>query len=298
MFFTFILDINFLLEPRARGPELPASKKSPITKACHTTGATRVYATALSACTQSPSQKLSPAYDSRATACQIYPPNSAHTSHTPTSAPQEPGLMLRGPAPPLKLRLEQKASQNRPLDKSPARKQVKWTPKEDNQVIKLRGEKMRWADIAKQLPGRNPLSCRLRYQNYLEKRVNWDEETKSKLARLYAQLKDQMWQKIATEMSVPWRSAESMHWQLGEQEMSARANGIVFQLHPAGIITGISPLPEAPVRSTFVSHGFPPANASQSMPNPSPMPPQLHQVPPPMFQPPMLQPPMHGYYHQ
>jgi hypothetical protein len=33
-----------------------------------------------------------------------------------------------------------------------------------------------------------------------------------------------MWQKVATEMDIPWRSAESMHWQLGEQEMSARAN--------------------------------------------------------------------------
>jgi hypothetical protein len=33
-----------------------------------------------------------------------------------------------------------------------------------------------------------------------------------------------MWQIVATEMEIPWRSAESMHWQLGEQGMSVRGN--------------------------------------------------------------------------
>lgn len=33
-----------------------------------------------------------------------------------------------------------------------------------------------------------------------------------------------MWQTVATEMDIPWRSAESMHWQLGEQEMCVRAH--------------------------------------------------------------------------
>jgi hypothetical protein len=45
---------------------------------------------------------------------------------------------------------------------------------------------MKWDDIAKRLPGRSSISCRLRYQNYLEKRAVWDEEKKNKLARLYA----------------------------------------------------------------------------------------------------------------
>lgn len=45
---------------------------------------------------------------------------------------------------------------------------------------------MKWDDIAKRLPGRSSISCRLRYQNYLEKRAIWDEEKKNKLARLYA----------------------------------------------------------------------------------------------------------------
>ncbi|OAG07806.1 uncharacterized protein CC84DRAFT_1047788, partial [Paraphaeosphaeria sporulosa] len=101
-------------------------------------------------------------------------------------------------------------------EESPAKKQSKWTPEEDNLTIELRGQGMKWDDIAKRLPGRSSISCRLRYQNYLEKRVVWDEEKKDKLTRLYARyarsyLIDQMWQKVATEMGIPWHSAESMH---------------------------------------------------------------------------------------
>jgi hypothetical protein len=71
-------------------------------------------------------------------------------------------------------------------EESPAKKQSKWTPEEDNLTIELRGQGMKWDDIAKRLPGRSSISCRLRYQNYLEKRAVWDEEKKNKLARLYA----------------------------------------------------------------------------------------------------------------
>ncbi|RAR04738.1 MYB DNA-binding domain containing protein [Stemphylium lycopersici] len=153
-------------------------------------------------------------------------------------------------------------------DEHAAKKQSKWTPEEDNLVIELRGQGMKWDDIAKRLPGRSSISCRLRF-------------------------KDQMWQKVATEMGIPWRSAESMHWQLGEQGMSARANAPVFQLHPSATGTGMSPPSQAPVVPASAPHGFTPANAPQLMPQPPPMPPQLHQVPPPMPQ----GPPMH-YGHQ
>jgi hypothetical protein len=105
--------------------------------------------------------------------------------------------------------------------------------------------------------------------------------------------KDQMWQKVATEMGIPWRSAESMHWQLGEQEMSARANAPVFQLHPSATGTGMSSPSQVPVIPASAPHGFTPANAPQLMPNPPPMPPQLHQVPPPM-----PQGPMHSYHQR
>jgi hypothetical protein len=68
---------------------------------------------------------------------------------------------------------------------SPAKKQTKWSPEEDARIIELRGHGMKWEDISKQLPGRSAISCRLHYQNYLERRSEWDEEKKNKLARLY-----------------------------------------------------------------------------------------------------------------
>lgn len=98
-----------------------------------------------------------------------------------------------------------------------------------------------------------------------------------------------MWQKVATEMGIPWRSAESMHWQLGEQEMSQRANAPVFQLHPSA--TGLSSPP--PTHVAPATHGFTPANASQLVPNPPPPAPH-HQQP----QPPPQPGPIHSYHHR
>lgn len=68
---------------------------------------------------------------------------------------------------------------------SPAKKQSKWSPDEDSLIIELRGRQMKWEDISKRLPGRSAISCRLHYQNYLERRSEWDEERKNKLARIY-----------------------------------------------------------------------------------------------------------------
>ncbi|KAI9774967.1 MAG: hypothetical protein M1840_000183 [Geoglossum simile] len=68
---------------------------------------------------------------------------------------------------------------------SPAKKQSKWSADEDALIIELRGGGMKWEDISNRLPGRSAISCRLHYQNYLERRSEWDEERKNKLARLY-----------------------------------------------------------------------------------------------------------------
>ena len=67
----------------------------------------------------------------------------------------------------------------------PAKRQSKWTAEEDIVIIELRGTGMKWEDISKRLPGRSAISCRLHYQNYLERRSEWDDEKKNRLARLY-----------------------------------------------------------------------------------------------------------------
>lgn len=68
---------------------------------------------------------------------------------------------------------------------SPAKKQSKWSPQEDILIVQLRGAGMKWEDVSKRLPGRSSISCRLHYQNYLERKSEWNEEKKDKLARLY-----------------------------------------------------------------------------------------------------------------
>ena len=47
-------------------------------------------------------------------------------------------------------------------------------------------------------------------------------------AKAHARFKHQMWAPVAEEMSIPWRAAEAMHWQLGEQEMARRAGVTPF----------------------------------------------------------------------
>ncbi|KAK4038924.1 hypothetical protein C8A01DRAFT_17021 [Parachaetomium inaequale] len=176
---------------------------------------------------------------------------------------------------------------------SPAKKQSKWSPEEDALIIELRGSGMKWDDISKRLPGRSSISCRLHYQNYLERRSEWDEERKNKLARLYERFKPEMWAKVAEEMQVPWRAAEAMHWQLGEIEMARRAGVVPFSLNmtsnePQGpMMQRISPTrghahsqSQGSVPRDF--SGLPSPRYTRGPPGPGPPPPQI----PPMIPPP------------
>lgn len=42
--------------------------------------------------------------------------------------------------------------------------------------------------------------------------------------------KAELWSKLAEEMAVPWRAAESMHWQLGKQDITSRAGVVPLSL--------------------------------------------------------------------
>jgi hypothetical protein len=112
-------------------------------------------------------------------------PSSSPYSHwsTPYSA-HTPPVHVRPPSPhhaPSKRSAPPGPATSAP----PAKRQSKWTPEEDALIIELRGGGMKWEEISKRLPGRSAISCRLHYQNYLERRSEWDEERKNRLARLY-----------------------------------------------------------------------------------------------------------------
>lgn len=67
-----------------------------------------------------------------------------------------------------------------------------------------------------------------------------------------------MWRKVAREMGIPPRSAESMHWELGEEGMSERANAVVLQLRSSATGNN-SPFSEESSPAP-TSHDFTPAN--------------------------------------
>lgn len=61
-----------------------------------------------------------------------------------------------------------------------------------------------------------------------------------------------MWEGIAKEMGVPWRTAEAMHWQLGELQMAERANVPLFQM----AASTTNPLASAPPPATVNHQGL------------------------------------------
>ena len=46
-------------------------------------------------------------------------------------------------------------------------------------------------------------------------------------------LKEDLWKPIANEIGVPWRAAEAMHWDMGQNEMAHRANVSPFTITAA-----------------------------------------------------------------
>jgi hypothetical protein len=127
---------------------------------------------------------LKPKDDEEAPSRSSASPSSVSRSATSVPSSVTTTIGTGQPVATLKLHNPLKRSATTDLQ-SPAKKQSKWSPEEDARIIQLRGEGMKWEDISKHLPGRSAISCRLHYQNYLERRSEWDEDRKNKLARLY-----------------------------------------------------------------------------------------------------------------
>ena len=91
-----------------------------------------------------------------------------------------------------------------------------------------------------------------------------------------------MWAPLATELGIPWRAAEAMHWQLGEADMARRAGVTPFSLSSA------SSAPSGPSGMTSaVPPGVPP---SSNLPGTGPLPSPYAQYPP-QYLPPQQQRP-------
>ena len=60
-----------------------------------------------------------------------------------------------------------------------------WSLGEEKKVREPRSMGWGWTAISGQLPGRSSIACRLHFQNVLEPKLRWNEEEKTKFARLY-----------------------------------------------------------------------------------------------------------------
>ncbi|KAI4134211.1 MAG: hypothetical protein LQ347_001722 [Umbilicaria vellea] len=226
---TAKLDISLLLKPTSSPPASDTSSVPPAPDASPAAAsALPAHPSNRSPISRSISVPATTSTHSPPSSYQRYPQAplpSPYTEHFGRPSPPRALAPTQQPYPP---------AQKRPPpttphpSASPAKKQSKWTPEEDALIIDLRGSGMKWEDISKRLPGRSAISCRLHYQNYLERRSEWDEERKNRLARLYERFKPEMWTPLATELGIPWRAAEAMHWQLGEQDMARRAGVVPF----------------------------------------------------------------------
>lgn len=118
----------------------------------------------------------------------VSPPRQLRPASIPPSISSHPSERQPAhgvPSVPPALMPSSRRSMTPHITDQPVKKQSKWSPEEDALIIELRGGGMKWEDVSKRLPGRSAISCRLHYQNYLERRSEWDEERKNKLARLY-----------------------------------------------------------------------------------------------------------------
>ncbi|KAL8750966.1 MAG: hypothetical protein Q9199_006740 [Rusavskia elegans] len=117
--------------------------------------------------------------------------------------------------------------ESRHASKKPTRQ---WSDADSDKLLKLRGSNMKWDEVSRHFPGRTPTACRLRYQNYLEKKHNWNDEKKKSLAVLYERRRQEMWNPIAEDLNIPWRAVEDMHWIIGQEDMANLGGGRL--LHP------------------------------------------------------------------
>ncbi|KAH8655680.1 hypothetical protein BX600DRAFT_440176 [Xylariales sp. PMI_506] len=106
--------------------------------------------------------------------------------------------------------------------------------REDAIIIDLRGSGMKWEDISERLPGSTPLAVDFIIKTILKEEPSGMRNAKpSSPGFMSGIFKSEMWAKITEELAVPWRAAEAMHWQLGEQDMARRAGVTPFELSTA-----------------------------------------------------------------
>ena len=84
-----------------------------------------------------------------------------------------------------------------------------WTEGEDRILMEARQKGLNWALIAtRHFPSKTSNACRKRHERLMDKRKsqdNWDVEA---LAQAYMEVREHMWQILASKLSQSWQSVE------------------------------------------------------------------------------------------
>ena len=96
-----------------------------------------------------------------------------------------------------------------------------WTEGEDRILMEARQKGLNWALIAtKHFPSKTSNACRKRHERLMDKRKsqdNWDVEA---LAQAYMEVRERMWQILASKLSQNWQAVEG------------KVNSCFFPLYP------------------------------------------------------------------
>lgn len=115
-----------------------------------------------------------------------------------------------------------------------------WTEGDDRTLMEARQTPLSWAQIAGQhFPSKTPNACRKRYERLMEKRKNHDNWDVEAMAQAYMEVREPMWQMLASRLSQTWQAVE------GKVFLSLSDLVIPFSSSPR---RPLAPVPTFPLR--------------------------------------------------
>ena len=84
-----------------------------------------------------------------------------------------------------------------------------WPEGEDRILMEARQKGLNWAAIAsKHFPLKTPNACRKRHERLMDKRKSQDDWNVEELAQAYMEVREKMWQILASRLSENWQAVE------------------------------------------------------------------------------------------
>ncbi|KAG5920569.1 hypothetical protein E4U61_007716 [Claviceps capensis] len=121
-----------------------------------------------------------------------------------------------------------------------------WSGDEEAILFAKYRKGMTWQEISTYFPGRTTVACTSHHFQLLGRCGAWSPERQNELCKEYERLKPEMWASIGEILSVSWRSAEEMHWELGKDGIAERTSASLIP-QP---VPDLAPAPREPGQTT------------------------------------------------